>query len=421
VIDRLTARFCETVKTPGDYHDGRGLCLQVRKSESGDGRITKSWVLRYTALAPKPDGRRQWRYMGLGSYADIPLAKARQKAADAREQLRNCIDPIDHRNARKAALIAKAARTVTCDVAFARCVADREAEWKSAGSKRQWEQSWRAYVKPVIGDMPIDQVNTDEVLRILRPIWKTLKVADRVRNRLERVLGYAGTHGWRSLDNPARWAKHLENILPSPTRLHQKKHHAAVPVDDMPAFMMRLHALHDPAAAALELAVLTVARSASALGCQWEEIDWQKEIWTVPGERMKSKKADIKPHQVPLSKAALAVLKARKPPDDARGLVFTKHARALSRNAFVNLLRSMKVDATAHGMRAAFATWCQDHNRAAAEVREACLAHSSSAVEAAYARGNMIQRRRELLEHWAAYLEQRPAPDNVRELPKRRA
>jgi integrase len=412
-IHRLSARRVETAKAPRRLHDGGGLHLQITPRIGGG--VAKSWELRYQTL-PQLDGKRRWHWMGLGPFPDVSLARAREKAAEAREQRRNGVDPLEARARAKAERIAAARRARTLNDVFAACLADREAAWKGSVSKEQWNGEWRRYVSPIIGETLINDTTVDDIKSVVHPIWTTMPVlADRALSRIEKVIDYAIASGWRLAEgNPAQRTRLL---LPKHSEVHRVEHYAAMAAADLPAFMVHLRALKTPTSAGLEFAILTATRSNEALGATWEEIDLANATWTVAGERMKGRKGKTRPHVVPLSPQAVALLKARKSAE-ASGLVFTKKGRRLSRNAFCTLLRTMKVEnATPHGFRSTFSSWANDHEVATSDTIEVALAHKiGDETSRAYNRGKRQDPRRVLMQLWADFIDTGGLVDNVREL-----
>ena len=238
------------------------------------------------------------------------LAEARRRAQAARHLCLDGIDPLDQKNGKKARDALEAAKAVTFKACAAKYVASNRAGWRNAKHAAQWDTTLAAYVYPVIGQLPVGAIDTGHVTKILEPIWASKsETASRVRGRVESVLDYAKTHGWREGENPARWRGHLENVLPKRSKVARVEHHAALPWREIGAFMATLEGQEGVAALALRFAILTAARTGEVIGATWSEIDLQAAVWTVPGERMKA----AREHRVPLSDAALAVLRAEAP------------------------------------------------------------------------------------------------------------
>lgn len=350
-----------------------GLYLQVK----GNGA---SWILRVMK-----DLRR--RDFGLGSYQDFSLEEARQRCAEMRKQVISGIDPIEEkRQARIAQELAKA-RTAT----FAECVnayLDAHGDsWKNPKHRQQWQNTLATYAGPVIGDLPVSEVDTGLVLQVLEPIWKEkTETATRLRGRIESVLAWATTRGYRQGENPARWRGHLDTLLAKPSRLKAVEHHAALPYMEMAGFMSRLAEMDGISARAVEFAILTAARSGEVRGATWGEIDLNKGMWVIPAERMKMQRE----HRVPLSAHALTLLKAM-PRIDGSELVFPGLKGQLSDMSLTAVLKRMdRGDLTVHGFRSSFRDWASELTNYPREVAEMALAHSvGDKVEAAYRRGDL--------------------------------
>jgi integrase len=287
-----------------------------------------------------------------------------------------------------------------CGEAYIRAHA---AGWKNAQHLRQWSVTLAQYVYPTIGDLPVEAIDTALVVKALQPIW-TVKpeTASRVRGRIELILGMAATGGYRRGDNPARWAGHLENLLPRKTDVHRVEHHIALRYAEIGAFMSELRQRQGVASRALEFLILTAARTGEVVGAKWGEIDDAEGLWTVPAARMKAGKE----HRVPLSEAALAIIDEMKKKRDG-DFVFPglNPGRPLSDIALLALLRRMghgKI--TTHGFRSSFRDWCAEQTNFPAEVAEMALGHAvSDKVEASYRRGNLLRKRRQLTDAWARY------------------
>ena len=377
----LTARKVVTAK-PGKYSDGGNLYLIVSPSGS------RKWVLRFT-------WRGRAKEMGLGSAATVSLADAREKAATARRKIAQGLNPIDERKR-------------TSGVPTFGEMADQVREALSAGfrnekHKAQWKSTLATYAAP-LRDKPVDTITTDDVLAILKPIWTTKpETASRVRGRIEKVLDAAKAKGFREGENPARWRGHLDHLLPRPSKL-ARGHHAAMPYDEVAAFVADLRGREALAALALELCILTAARSGEILGMRWDEIDLDKKIWTVPAHRMKAGRE----HRVPLSQRATAIL-VRLSEGRSGDFVFPGQRRdkPLSNMAMEMMLRRMKIEnATVHGFRSSFRDWAGNETGYPRELIETALAHViGDKAEQAYRRSDALEKRRDLMEAWAGYCE----------------
>jgi integrase len=391
-LHRLTAMAVSKAKARGLYSDGGGLALQVSK----DG--ARSWVFRFML-----NGRE--RCMGLGSLNAVTLAKARQKAASARELLADGKDPIEAKHAQRAA------PAMTFTNAAAEYIAAHRSGWRSASHATQWEATLATFAQPVIGALPVQAINTDHVTSVLLPIWHDKhETASRLRARIENVLDWATARRLRSGDNPARWKGHLEYLLPG--RARNIEHYAALPYAKLPAFMVALRQQEGTAARALELLILTAVRMSEATGARMEEIDMAAAVWTIGSDRMKAGRS----HRIPLSPPAIEII--RRSGSDA-GLVFpgTKRGKPISKMALPGILERMRVDCTVHGFRSTFRDWAAERTDFPGDVIEMALAHTiRSKVEAAYRRGDLFEKRRALMAEWAAFCGQTNAAGTVEPL-----
>ena len=405
---KLSAIEVAKAKGPAVLHDGGGLYLRV--SATG----AKSWVFRFQI-----DGKR--RDMGLGPYPDVSLADARGRATDHRKQRLDGIDPLDAKEAQRQAQRLAVAKGRTFRECAAEFIAKNRAGWRNAKHRQQWENTLATYVYPTFGELPVSAIDAGLVVQVLDPIWaEKPETASRVRGRIEAVLDAATVRGFRQGPNPAMWKGNLAHILPARTKIRKVAHHAALPFDDMPAFLAALRGRNGMAARALEFAALTAARTGEVLGALWGKIDLAAKIWTVPAPKMKGGRE----HRVPLSDAALSVLEKARPlalttdgaPDPAAP-VFPGPRRALpmSNMTMLMLLRRMKRDdLTAHGFRSTFSDWAAERTAYPREVVEMALAHAiENKVEAAYRRGDLFEKRRRLMADWARFCEAAPAGEVV--------
>jgi integrase len=384
-LNKLTELKVRSAKEPGLYGDGSGLWLQVNGN-------SKSWLLRYMI-----DGRA--RYMGLGAYPAFSLKEARERARRARQLVIDRIDPIEARNQERAQKKLEVAKAITFEQACERYVALHEGDWKNGKHAAQW-RSTLATTYPVIGDLPVAAIDTGLVLKVLEPMWKvTPETASRLRGRIERVLAWATISGYRSGDNPARWSGHLVEALPKLNR-SSVEHHAALPFDELPAFMVELREREGISARALEFAILTAARTGEAVGARWDEIDLTKKTWTIPGERMKIGKE----HRVPLSARAIEILQAL-PREDGNPHVFVgARNEAVGRTTMLKLLKAMRPGFVPHGFRSTFRDWASERTSFPPQVVEMALAHAiGNKVEAAYRRGDLLAKRAALMNAWASF------------------
>jgi integrase len=387
-INKLTAKGVLAETVPGYHGDGNGLWLQV----SGSG--SKSWVFRFTRHGKAQE-------MGLGALHAVSLLQARTKAAACRSQLDAGINPIEARRAvtleaRK--VEAKALTFSQCVTAFMTAHSDG---WKNPKHRQQWQNTLDTYAAPFIGNLDVSDVDTGLVLQCLEPIWKTKnETASRLRGRIESVLAWATTRGYRQGENPARWKGHLDTLLAKPSKLQTVKHHAALPYVEMRAFMPELAKMDGIGARALEFAILTAARSGEVRGAVWSEIDMENRIWIVPAERMKAGKE----HRVPLSDRVIKLLESLPRLGD---YVFpgVRDRKPLSDMSLTAVLKRMeRADLTAHGFRSTFRDWAAEQTAYPSEVVEMALAHTvGNKVEAAYRRGDLLEKRVRLMVDWAKH------------------
>ncbi len=376
-------------------HDGGGLYLQVRKSANDT--LSKSWVLRVRLQS----GR--LREMGLGSALDVSLADARISAEVARKHVREGRDPIELRlRAREAARQATRAA-----LTFEKCVeaymAAHKGVWCNEKRERHWGAPLKRYAYPAFGSVPVAEVTVQHITKVLDPLWSSkTETASRLRGRIESVLDWATVRGHRSGENPARWRGHLAKVFPAKSRVAPVKHLSALPFQQISSFVGELRAKDAVGPRAFEFMILTACRTSEVLGARWPEMDLTNGVWTVPAERMKSRRT----HRVPLSDQAQELLR-RLGPTNADRLVFEgrREGIPLSNMVFLSTLRRMnRSDLTGHGFRSTFRDWaaeCTDHPN---EVAEAALAHAvGDKTEAAYRRGDLFDKRRRLMQDWADY------------------
>ncbi len=389
----LTALEVKRLTDPGKYRTGTvpGLMLKVR--DNG----VRGWILRTVIRGKEAD-------IGLGGYPAVTLADATRKARDLREAIANGVDPRAEKMAAKAEQMtfAKAAREYM-DL--------HRAGWKNAKHAQQWTNTLETYVFPTIGNLPVKAVESPHVLAILTPHWNTKnETMVRVRNRIELVLSWAMASGHRERGlNPAAWRGHLDNVLPKPSKVNNRQHHAAMPYQDINAFMKKLSTVEGMSARCLEFTILTACRSGEARGVTWDEIDLKGKVWSIPAERMKAGR----PHRVPLSDAAVKLLNAL-PRLDQEPLVFfgRKEHTTLSDMSLTMLLRRHTPSVTVHGFRSTFRDWAAETTNYPSEVCEMALAHAvGDAVEAAYRRGDLFGKRRQLMSDWSSFIFKSPAPD----------
>ncbi len=389
-LNRLTAVEVRANDKKRMYHDGGGLYLQV--SSSG----TKSWIFRFTL-----DGRA--REMGLGPLRAIPLADARKRAAECRRVRLDGIDPIEARSEHRSWKKLEAARGMTFDNCAAAYLDAHNDGWRNAKHREQWRNTLSSYAGPVFGSLPVQAVDLTLVMKALEPIWKAKpETASRLRGRIEAVLDWATVRGYRKGENPARWRGHLDKLLPARAKIQKVVHHPALPYSEIADFMAPLRSQEGIAARALEFLILTAARTGEISGARWDEFDLKDKIWVVSGERMKAGRE----HRVPLSGPALAILKKVNEIRES-DFVFPggNKGMPLSNMAMLALLKRIgRNDLTAHGFRSTFRDWAAERTSFPREVVEMALAHTiENKVEAAYRRGDLFQKRRQLMEAWSQF------------------
>ncbi len=387
-LNRLSVKLIENLNKRGYYADGGGLYFRVSEFD------TKSWAFRFTYVAKA-------REMGLGPFPDVSLKEARERAAEARKLLRDGIDPIEQRQATRSTVAAARAAALTFEQCATAFIAAKEHEWKNAKHGSQWRNTLATYAYPVIGKILVRDIALPHVLQILEPVWVTkTETATRLRGRIEKVLDFATSKGYRTGDNPARWRGHLDNLLAKPSKVATVDHHAALPYAGIGAFMVDLRQQAGMGARALEFAILTAARSGEVRGATWSEVDLEAAVWTIPAARMKAGKE----HRIPLSDAAVDLLRALPRIDGSEFLFPNTKGAELSDMTLTAVLRRMNRPITVHGFRSTFRDWAGETTAYPREVIEHALAHQlKDKAEAAYARGTLFEKRRRLMADWATY------------------
>ena len=371
-----------------------GLLLCCKPPTNGEDVGPRSWVLRATVGARRTD-------IGLGPYPEVTLAKARERAREDKDRIRKGIDPITERRALKSALIAEQAKAVTFSDVAKEYIAKKSGEFKSAKQVYKLTQQIETYAYPTIGRMVVADIERAHIVKLLEPIWTTKhETASRVRLHTERVLDLAGVKGLRTGDNPARLKGNLDLTFSAGHKVAKRKHHSALPVDDMPDFWRGLQSQDTVGASVLQFLILTAARPGEARGATWDEIDLKAKLWTIPGERMKGGKT----HKVPLTSAAVKLLRSQ-PRLNEYVFPGPRTGKPVSDVAVSKVPKAMGHDVTAHGFRATFRTWAQEHTGYVEEVPELALAHvNSDRTRTAYARGELIEKRRQLMEDWEYFI-----------------
>jgi integrase len=407
--DQLSARKVATLKEPGYHLDGRGLYLQVTTRK--DGTPAKSWVLRYNF-----GGR--VREMGLGDVKTRPLAEARKKSAECRCQVKDGVDPIKAREGKRAEAVAKITKRLTFEQASEQYLKAHSDSWVNAKHRAQWPSTLKSYAFPVMGDLPVDEIDLSQVLKVLEPIWKEKpETASRLRGRIERVLSWATVRGYRSGDNPARWRGYLSEVLAAKPR---SKQHPSLPYEEIPEFMPWLRNRDGIAARALEFLILTGVRVTNGRKAAWTEIDLNKRVWEVPGiakERDGQRMKMGRPHRVPLCDRAMEILKSLPRINEhvfpgARGLLSenTLNKRAKS-SGFVDPKQDNRL-ITAHGFRSTLKTWGKEKTDIHQDVLDRATAHQPrDKIAVAYERGDLFEKRRRFMNEWSRYCSSPPVKD----------
>ncbi|WP_324500824.1 integrase arm-type DNA-binding domain-containing protein [Limnohabitans sp.] len=364
--------------------DTRGLHLWVRKDQS------KFWIFRFTHLGKRYD-------MSLGSFPTIQLCEAREKTMSAKRQLLNGINPIEARRLKFEHLRQQTRKVITFrDYAIQR-IEKMRPKWKGNAHEAEWRRTLEQHANPIIGNLSVDRINTDHVTKILEPIWSTKhETARRVQSRIQIVLSAAITEGLREGPNPAEWKGHLENLIPYVRR--STAHHKALAYQDVPALMALLNSKNSLTSLVLQFIILNATRSSESAFARREEIDG--DVMTVAAERMKAGQ----PHQIPLCQRSLEIIAEARKLDPDSPYVFSKKGKCLTHTALGGLLKYLNIQATVHGFRSSFRDWVSEETAHTPEVAEMALAHTiRNKVEAAYRRGNLLQRRRVMMCEWESF------------------
>lgn len=404
----LSALAVSKLKTEGRYAVGGADGLHLRIAGA-----SRAWVLRL-AVGTRTDAKGNTvvhrRDIGLGSYPEVSLAEAREKARELRKQVRDGIDPIEERKVTRVRAALEAAKSKTFEECANAYIEANRAGWKNEKHVQQWQNTLATYAFPKIGQLPVAAIDTGLILNVLQQetgedkaqLWHAkTETASRLRGRLESILDWAAFRGYREGENPARWKGHLEHELPARSKVQKIEHHAALPYAELGAFMVELRKREGLSARALEFAILCASRSGEVRGATWAEIDLPGRIWTVPAERMKAGKE----HRVPLSDEAVKLLEAL-PRIVGNDYVFpAPRGGQLSDMALTAVLRRMERGGlTQHGFRSTFRDWAGETTAYPREVCEHALAHKlADGVEAAYQRGDLLAKRARLMADWARY------------------
>lgn len=409
VANELSALSVKRINQPGLHAVGGvpGLLLQIGRQDA------KSWILRVMVGGKRRD-------IGLGGFPGVSLAQARDTARQMREKISQGIDPVEEKRTAKSRLEAEQKRSITFDKCAEQYHESVRSGWKNPKHAQLWINSLNQYASPVFGNLPVSEVDLPLVLRVLEPIWNTKnETASRIRGRIEAVLAWATTHGYRQGENPARWRGHLETILPKPSKVQQNKHFPALDFHEAGRFISELRNRNGISARALEFTILTTSRSGEVRGATWDEIDLHQKVWTIPSSRMKAGKEQ----RIPLSSDAIELLKNLPRIEDENHVFPAPRGGQLSDMALTKVIRSIhNADVennnhgftdrimdnrvvTAHGFRSTFRDWAGETTGYPREVIEHALAHQlADKAEAAYARGSMFNKRKRLMEEWARFI-----------------
>ncbi len=390
----LSAKAVEKLARDGKAgltNDGKGLYFKVTKTGS------TSWIFRYKMNYKSRD-------MGLGPYPEIGLAEAREQATRARLLILEGKDPLEVRRDAQEELKRAEEAPASFKTVAEEYIDSHRAGWKSAKHAQQWANTLSTYAYPVIGHLAPSEIKTQHILEILKKIWKDkTETASRVRNRIELVLDAAKARGLREGENPARWRGHLDKLLPRRSKVQVTKHHPALPWKEVPTFMANLSQLPGSSYRAMEMTILTATRTSEVLNAQWSEIDLADRVWTIPAVRMKTPRD----HRVPISDALLALL-VNLPRLEANPFLFPglRPGKPLTNMAMLMALRRMgNSHLTMHGFRSSFRDWAGEATSHPRDVCEQALAHTiGNAVEAAYRRGDLFEKRRRLMQEWSDFV-----------------
>lgn len=389
---KLSTQTIKNLTQPGRYTDALAMGLHLWVKDN----CRKYWIYRYTM------GGKQ-RNISLGPYPEVGLADARIKAVEAKRSVSTGVDPKPQKEINDSS-----SKSEITFAEFAKqFIETKSSEWTNTKHQLQWEFTIESYANPVIGSMKLDEITTEDVLKILSPIWnKKTETAVRLRGRIELILAAATTRKLRNGLNPAQWKGHLETVLAKPNKIKKVKHHAALPFEEIPKFMGQLREIGTVGALALEFCILNASRTGEVIGAKRNEVT--DSIWTIPGERMKARKE----HRVPLCERAIQILKISQLLDPDSEYLFSRNKQPLSNMAMSMVIRRLKKEVTVHGFRSTFRDWVSEKTDHSSEVAEMSLAHAiNNKVEAAYRRGDLIEKRRLLLSDWEIYCNSETVPN----------
>jgi len=396
-INKLSDRKVAALSKTGLYGDGAGLWLKVTATGS------KSWIFRYTRNKKTTD-------IGLGSALTVSLAEAREAALNQRKILVAGDNPLELKKAAAANRKLSKAISMTFQQCSEAYIEINRHGWKNPKHHQQWQNTLAAYCYPLIGQLPVSDIDTKLIIKCLEPIWITKnETVSCLRGRIEQILSWATVSKHREGDNPARWRGHLDMILPRPAKVQKTKHHAALPYVEINAFISALRHQDAMAAKCLEFTILTACRTNEAIGATWTEIDFEQKLWIVPADRMKAERE----HRIPLSSRCIEILSEMPRLND---FVFAGgRGKGLSNMAMAELLKRMGYRGiTVHGFRSCFRDWAAERTNYPHELCEMALAHTiKNQAEAAYRRGDMIEKRRKLMEDWLKFADTLKPDANV--------
>jgi integrase len=364
--------------------DTRGLHLWVKAENQ------KYWIFRYSIQGKRFD-------TSLGRFPEISLAEAREKVLKLRRQIINGINPNEATKAHKASQLKAQKQSISFREFAENYIERMSPQWSSRVHEYQWLHTINSFANPIIGSITLEDITTQHVLEILTPIWTTKnETARRLRGRIEKIISAATTQGLRTSSNPATWKGHLDNLLPQIRT--STKHHEAMPYKEVPAYFYKLTTINTLTSLALQFTILNASRTGEVIYALRNEV--LEDIWTIPAKRMKAKRE----HHVPLCAKSLEIIGMAKKLDETGDFIFCNNGRGLSNMTMLKLIKSHDSHLTVHGFRSAFRDWVSEETIHSPEVAEMALAHSiKNKVEAAYRRGNLLQRRRQLLMDWEAY------------------
>ena len=389
-INKLTSLKIKQLKAPGWYPDGLGLYLQVSPSGS------KSWVYRYKSSTKE-------RRFGLGAYPTISLLMARESADKCRKLRAKGIDPIEYKKQQERQKQLERAKSISFKECATRYIESHKSGWKNKKHQSQWTNTLENYAHPIMGHLPVQDISTNHVMQVLEPIWYTkTETASRIRSRIENILDWAKVKTYRTGENPALWRGHLDKLLPKQSKVQKVKHHPALPYTEQPNFYKLLRNKNTIAAKALTFIILTVSRTNEALEAKWDEFNFDTAIWTIPKERMKSGTE----HRVPLANETINLLDELKKYSREDNYLFPgqQEGRFISDTTIRKGNVYKDYNFVTHGFRSTFRDWCAETTNFPERLAEAALAHKiQNATQAAYERGDKIEKRRKLMEAWANY------------------